>query len=95
MSFDLVLLVFEEILLLDVDISLSQPCDGMELLTVILLVEVHAMREHLLKVTNPNWIPGTKQAAVNFKSCGVGIVEAPDPYMVHEELEVSTSLEVE
>ena len=63
-------------------VSLSQPCNGVELLTVVLLVEVHTVWEHLLKITNPDWIPGTKQAAVNFKSRLIGVVEAPNPDVI-------------
>ena len=53
------------------------------------------MREHLLEITDSEWVPRGEQGAVHFESRWVSIVEAPDPDVVDEEAEVSTCLEVE
>ena len=57
MGFDLLLLVFKQVLFLDVDVCLLEPCNSLELSVIVFLMEVHAMREHLLEVTNPDGIP--------------------------------------
>jgi len=95
MSSDLFLLVLERVLPVDVDICLLESCNSLELCVTVLLVKVHAMGEHLLEITDPEWVPRGKQGAVNFESRWVRIVEAPDPDVVDEEAEVSTCLEVE
>ena len=95
MSSNLFLLVLEQVLSLDIDICLLESCNCLELCVTILLVEIHAMWEHLLEITNSEWVPRGEQGAVNFESCWVSIVEAPDPDVVDEEAEVSTCLEVE
>ena len=95
MSSNLFLLVFEQVLSLDIDICLLESCNCLELCVTILLVEIHAVWEHLLEITNSEWVPRGEQGAVNFESCWVSIVEAPDPDVVDEEAEVSACLEVE
>ena len=94
MCFNLLLLVFKQILFLDVDISLLEPCNSLELGVIVFLMEVHAVREHLLEITDPDGIPRGQQGAVDFESRRVSIVEAPDPDVIDEEAEVSACLEV-
>jgi len=65
-----------------------------EALRVVLLVKVHAVREHLFEITNLDWHVRRQLLAVNFESRRVNIVEGPDPKVFDEVMELGTGLEV-
>jgi len=62
---------------------------------VVHLVKVHAIRKHLLDITDLNRVAGGKVLAVELDSSRVSVVEAPDKNLLDVELEVRTSLPME
>ena len=91
---DLISLFDNEIAAADILIRNAKRDDGVEFLTVILLVEVHAVGQHLFNVTNLDRHVGSEHRAVNIDATWVVIIEAPDPKVALVEGKVTTSLEV-
>ena len=67
----------------------------MELLVAILLMQVHAVRQHLLNVSNLDRHVDGEVRAVHINAPRVNIVEAPDPQMLHKEVKAATCDEMQ
>ena len=66
----------------------------MELLAIVLLVEVHAVGQHLLHVSNLDRHVGREHGTVDIDATRVDVIEAPHPYVTLMEVKVAASLEV-
>ena len=67
----------------------------MEPLIVVLLVQVHAVWEHLFDISDLDRHVGRKVRTINVDTSRVDIIEAPDPEVALMEVELATSLEVQ
>ena len=76
-------------------IGLLESHNRVEFLTIVLLVEVHAVGEHLFNIANFDSHVWWQLTTVNLDNRRVNVEETPDPDVLHQVLEVATGLPME
>lgn len=79
----------------DIGVSLLQADYRVEFHSIILLVQVHAVGEHLLHISNFDGQIGGQVLAVYFNAAGVGVQVTPHPHLLDQIMECATSLEMQ
>jgi len=93
--FDLVSLFNDHVLSGDVGIGGLEPHNRVELLVVILFMQIHAVREHLLNITDFYWHVRTQHTAVNLDAGRVRVIKRPNEKVLHYVVEAAARLKVQ
>jgi len=91
---DLVSLLNDHILASDIRVSGLEPYDWVELLVVVLFMQIHSVRKHLLNVADFYWHVRTQHTAVYLNASRVRVIKRPNKKVLNYVVEAAAGLKV-